>query len=474
MKIPENVNRIVETLQNSGHEAYIVGGCVRDMILEREPDDWDITTSAKPLQVKALFRRTIDTGIKHGTVTVMIGDDGYEVTTYRMDGEYEDHRHPKEVLFTPDLKEDLCRRDFTINAMAYNPQTGLVDEFHGMRDLKRKVVRCVGEPKERFGEDALRMLRGIRFAGQLGFELEPDTFCAITEKAPTLVNVSAERIRTELTKLLVSEGSKCLLLAVESGLTRYFLPELDEMLATTQHNPHHCFDVGHHSLEVVRHVNDLWKSSGLSDPKNHVILAYAALLHDVAKPDCKQTDETGIDHFYSHPEQGAEKARRILQRLRFDNETVAMVTTLIRYHDRRHENCLIDGKYSPKGKYAMRRLMNQAGVDTLPLLFLLQRADLLAQSEYTREEKLMKLEAAQLCYREICEAGDAVTIKDLPVGGKDLINLGMMPGPQLGYMLQRLLEQVLKNPKMNTREALLSQAQKWMNEDEKGGLNVRK
>lgn len=473
MEIPENVKRILETLQNNGYEAYVVGGCVRDMILEREPDDWDITTSAQPMQVKALFRRTIDTGIQHGTVTVMIGNEGYEVTTYRMDGEYVDHRHPKEVLFTPNLTEDLRRRDFTMNAMAYNPKTGLVDEFDGMGDLTRYLIRCVGEPLERFDEDALRMLRGIRFAGQLQFELEPATLRAIAEKAPTLVNVSAERIRTELTKLLVSEGSRCLLLAAETGLSEYFFPELDAMLATSQHNPHHCFDVGHHSLEAVRHVNSLWKSSGLKEEKEHVILVYAALLHDVAKPACKYTDESGIDHFPSHPEQGAKMARKILRRLKFDNETVAMVTTLIRYHDRRHENCFVDGRYSPKGKRAMRRLMNQAGTRALPLLFLLQRADLLAQSDYTRDEKLRKLEAAERCYREICEAGEAVRIKDLPVSGKDLMDLGMKPGPALGDMLQRLLEQVLEDPKRNTEECLLSLAEKWMRDDEEG-LDVRK
>lgn len=203
-------------------------------LLGRVPDDWDITTSANPIQVKALFRRTIDTGIQHGTVTVMIGDDGYEVTTYRMDGEYEDHRHPKEVLFTPNLNEDLKRRDFTINAMAYNPRVGIVDLYGGREDLEKKVIRCVGEANERFDEDALRMLRGIRFAGQLQFELEEKTFLAIKEKAPTLVNVSAERIRTELTKLIVSKGSDKLLLAVETGLSAYFLPELEKMLATTR------------------------------------------------------------------------------------------------------------------------------------------------------------------------------------------------------------------------------------------------
>lgn len=463
MRIPENAAWILQTLQDNGHEAYVVGGCVRDMLLGREPGDWDITTSAKPLQVKALFRRTIDTGLQHGTVTVMVGDEGYEVTTYRMDGEYEDHRHPKEVVFTPNLIEDLKRRDFTINAMAYNRQTGLIDEFDGMGDLKRRCIRCVGEPMERFDEDALRMLRGIRFAGQLEFEVEPNTLCAIAAKAPTLVNVSAERIRTELTKLLISEGSDRLLLAVKTGLCQYFLPELDAMLRTPQNNPHHCFDVGHHSLEAIRQINKLWQYAGLGE-KEHVMLVYAALLHDVAKPDCKTVDCEGIDHFYSHPEKGAQKARQILRRLKFDNDTVSMVTRLIQYHDRRHENCLINGVYSPKGKRAMRRLMNQAGTDTMPLLFLLQRADLLAQSDYMKEEKLAKLEAGERCFCEIMRNQEAVTIADLAIGGKDLIDLGMKPGPELGELLHRLLEQVLDDPEKNTKEKLSAQVRKWRDE----------
>lgn len=473
VKIPDNVKWILQTLQNSGHEAFVVGGCVRDMILGRKPGDWDITTSAKPAQVKALFRRTIDTGIQHGTVTVMIRNEGYEVTTYRMDGAYEDHRHPKEILFTPDLYEDLKRRDFTINAMAYNPLSGMIDRFDGMGDMERHLIRCVGEPMERFGEDALRMLRGIRFAGQLQFDIEAETLQAIADRAPTLVHVSAERIRTELTKLLVSDGSNRLLLAAETGLSRYFLPELDTMLETPQHNPHHCYDVGHHSLEVVRHVNCFWKKSGLGE-KEHVMLVYAALLHDVAKPDCRSTDASGVDHFYAHPEKGAEKARHILRRLKFDNDTVSMVTTLIRYHDRRHENCLIDGTYSQSGKRGMRRLMNQAGAEAMPLLFLLQRADLMAQSDYTREEKLKKLDAAERAYCEIGQAGEAVSIKELAVGGKDLLELGMKPGPALGGILQRMLERVLEDPEMNTRTCLLSLAETWMRDDRKGDLDVRK
>lgn len=463
MRIPENAAFILRTLEEHGYEAYVVGGCVRDMVLDREPGDWDITTSAQPLQVKALFRRTIDTGIQHGTVTVMLGNEGYEVTTYRMDGEYEDHRHPKEVLFTPNLIEDLKRRDFTINAMAYNPKTGIVDAFDGMRDLKRRCIRCVGVPEERFEEDALRMLRGIRFAGQLQFDVEEATLRAIAKKAPTLINVSAERIRTELTKLLVSDGSDRLLLAVETGLSKYFLPEVDAMLATEQNNPHHCYDVGHHTLKTIQGVNRAWKErQEEGSEKEHIMLAYAALLHDVAKPDCKSTDENGIDHFYRHPERGEKKAKEILKRLKFDNETVAMVSCLIRYHDRRHEDCFMDGAYSDKGKKAMRHLMKEAGKQAMPLLFLLQQADLQAQSTYKQEEKLAKLAAGKRCYEEIVAAGDAVTIKDLAIHGGDLMALGMQPGPQLGEILKRLLEEVLEHPQNNTKQRLEELARRWI------------
>lgn len=457
INIPEDVAYILNTLEGHGFEGYAVGGCVRDAILGREPEDWDITTSAKPEEVKALFRRTIDTGIQHGTVTVMLGDTGYEVTTYRMDGEYEDHRHPKEVLFTPNLVEDLKRRDFTINAMAYNPRTGLVDRFDGVGDIEKKCIRCVGDARERFEEDALRMLRGVRFAGQLQFQMEEGTKQAIAEKAPTLVNVSAERIRTELTKLLISDGADRLMLAVETGLISYFLPEFEKMLVTTQNNPHHCYDVGRHSMEAVNQVNRLWKEifgEEKGNKKNHVALSYGALLHDVSKPDCKTTDAEGIDHFTHHPEQGAQKAKEILRRLKFDNDTISMVSRIIKFHDRRHENCYIDGAYSPKGKRAMRRLMNQIGVDAMPLLFVLQRADLLSQSTYRQEEKIKKLEAGIRCYQEIMEAKDAVTLKDLAIGGKELMELGIKPGPQIGEILKQLLDVVLDDPEKNKAEIL--------------------
>ena len=251
MTMPQEVVRIINTLEQHGYEAYAVGGCVRDAMLGREPEDWDITTSAKPLEVKGLFRKTIDTGLQHGTITVMVNGEGYEVTTYRIDGEYEDGRHPKEVAFTTSLRMDLERRDFTINAMAYNDRSGLVDEFDGVGDLKRGVIRCVGDAGQRFDEDALRMLRAVRFSGQLGFTIEDATLQAMEQRIHNLQKISAERIRVEMTKLLISPNPGRFRVAYTSGMTGVFLPEFDRMMTCDQKNHHHCYTVGEHCMHSV-------------------------------------------------------------------------------------------------------------------------------------------------------------------------------------------------------------------------------
>ncbi len=249
--LPEAVRDIIHTLQGAGYEAWAVGGCVRDSILGRVPDDWDITTSARPEQVKALFKKTVDTGIQHGTVTVLWHREGYEVTTYRIDGEYEDSRHPKEVQFTASLREDLRRRDFTINAMAYNEEAGLVDIFGGIGDIRAKKIRCVGDPMERFSEDALRMMRAVRFSAQLGYEIEAETEAAICRLSHTLEKISAERIRTELVKLLVSPHPELIRACWRTGMTAVFLPEFDRMMETAQNNRHHCYCVGEHTIRAM-------------------------------------------------------------------------------------------------------------------------------------------------------------------------------------------------------------------------------
>ena len=357
--LPTDVEKIIATIEDAGYEAFAVGGCIRDSILGREPNDWDITTSATPEQVKALFRRTIDTGIQHGTVTVMMHHIGYEVTTYRIDGEYEDSRHPKEVTFTADLLEDLKRRDFTINAMAYNYGAGLVDAFGGLQDLEKGIIRCVGDPMERFSEDALRMMRAVRFSAQLGYAIDPATKDAIRVLAPTLQKVSAERIQVELTKLVTSPHPEYLEIAYETGITKQVLPEFDLCMQTEQHNPHHCYGVGEHILRSMEAI-----------PPDKV-LRLAMLLHDIGKPQTMVIDEDGISHNQGHSELGETMARDILRRLRYDNDTITKVTRLIGVHDLRME---------PTGK-AVRRVMNRIGAEYFPMLCQGWDADLAAQSD---------------------------------------------------------------------------------------------
>lgn len=436
MKIlmPEDVKYILEKLNNAGYEAYAVGGCVRDSILGRIPDDWDITTSAKPEETKALFPRTIDTGIQHGTVTVMCNHVGYEVTTYRIDGEYEDSRHPKEVIFTSDLLEDLKRRDFTINAMAYNHLSGgLVDAFGGIQDIENGIIRCVGNPIHRFEEDALRMMRAVRFSAQLGYEIEEETRNAIQTLSANLANISAERIQVELVKLLFSNHPDYLRTAYETGMTKVFLPEFDKAMETGQNNPHHKYTVGEHMLHALEYV------------RKDKVLRLTMVLHDIAKPETLQTDEDGIDHFHGHCEKGEEMARKILRRLRFDNDTIGKVCKLVKYHDQ---------KLSLKPE-KLRKSIVKIGPDLFPLLLEVKEADMLAQSDYKREEKQKELEDVRKVYRQILEAKDCLSLKDLAVTGKDLIEQGMKPGKELGETLQKLFDYVLEAPEKNTKEDLL-------------------
>ncbi len=432
--LPEEVKVILHTLQGAGCEAYAVGGCIRDSLLGRTPDDWDITTSARPEETKALFGKTIDTGIQHGTVTVMRHGRGYEVTTYRVDGEYEDGRHPKEVTFTASLEEDLKRRDFTVNAMAYNEEDGLVDLFGGRQDLERKIIRCVGEANERFEEDALRIMRAVRFSAQLGFTIEEQTKEAIRGHADRLRQVSAERIQMELTKLVTSPNPDFLRIAWETGITAVVLPEFDRLMEQPQNNPHHCFSVGEHTLHAMRAV------------RPDKCLRLAMLLHDVAKPLCLNTDEAGIDHFHGHAQKGERIAAQILKRLRYDNHTTELVSRLVKWHDAAIE---------PEKK-AVRRAASRMGKDLFPLILEVKAADLAAQSDYRRAEKQEWLEQLRGLYEEIEREGDCLTIKDLAVNGRDLMRAGMEPGPQLGRTLQGLLEIVLEDPEKNTKEYLLS------------------
>lgn len=441
IQLPEKVKYIIDTIMEAGYEAYAVGGCIRDSILGREPDDWDITTSASPYQVKELFPRTLDTGLKHGTVTVMMDKEGFEVTTYRIDGEYEDGRHPKEVTFTSNLIEDLKRRDFTINAMAYNEKNGLIDVFEGMEDIQRKVIRCVGSPMERFTEDALRMMRAVRFSAQLGYEIEDKTAEAIKALAPNLSKISAERIQVELVKLVTSPNPDFLKIAYETGITAVILPEFDVCMETMQNNPHHCYSVGEHTLKAMKAVS----------PDKYLRLAL--LFHDIGKPAKKITDEKGIDHFYGHPVLSEEMTGQILHRLKFDNDTIYTVKKLVLYHDYETEQ-------TPK---SVRRAMMKIGEDIFPLLFEVKYGDIAAQSEYKREKKLEKLQTVKEIYETVIKQQQCVSLKTLAVTGRDLMEqTDMVPGKELGEMLKELLELVVEEPSLNEKEVLLSKARELL------------
>lgn len=445
IQLPEKVKYIIDTIMAAGYEAYAVGGCIRDSILGRVPDDWDITTSASPLQVKELFRRTVDTGIKHGTVTVMLDKEGFEVTTYRIDGEYEDGRHPKEVIFTSNLVEDLKRRDFTINAMAYNEKDGLIDVFGGIEDINRQVIRCVGSPLERFSEDALRIMRAVRFSAQLGYRIEEETAKAITVLAPNLRKISAERIQTELIKLVVSPHPDYLKIAYETGITAVILPEFDICMKTQQINPHHCYSVGVHTLEAMKAV------------RADKVLRLAMLFHDMGKPSCLTIDEEGIYHFHGHPAVSEEIAGNILHRLKFDNDTIYMVKKLVKYHDQYIE---------PRAK-SVRRAIMKIGEDVFPLLLEVKEADTLAQSTYLREEKEENLREVHKVYQEILDKEQCVSLKTLSVNGRDLIrDAGMKPGKELGEMLSKLLNLVVEDPALNDREILLQKVQELLKNKE--------
>ena len=438
--LPNDVLEILSTIQNHGYEAYIVGGCVRDILLNKTPYDWDITTSAKPQQIKELFTHTIDIGIEHGTVTVRMNDTNYEVTTYRIESEYLDSRHPSQITFTNVLSEDLKRRDFTINAMAYNPNDGLIDLFNGQQDLQNKIIRCVGHPKERFEEDALRMLRALRFRAQLDFTIEEETLNAISQCAHLLSNISAERIQVELKKLLLSEHPEYIEQLYTSGVSKVILPELDIMMETPQNNPHHCYSVGKHTIEALKHI-----------PSNF-ILRYTILFHDLGKPACRTTDSKGIDHFRGHQNVSVTIAHDIMKRLKFDKHSMDLIERYVEHHDTR-----IDPTHR-----TVRKMISKIGLDLFPNLFLIQRADMLGQSEFQRAKKFSTLSIVERMYHKVLIEKDCLTIKDLAINGNDLLELGFDAGPQIGQILQLLLNLVLDHPNMNKRESLLTYCEKQL------------
>ena len=446
IQIPADVAWILGKMRSAGFEAYAVGGCVRDALLGKEPNDWDITTSAKPEETKRIFPKTIDTGIQHGTVTVMKNHVGYEITTYRIDGTYADGRHPDSVEFTSDLKEDLRRRDFTINAMAYSEETGIVDEFGGMDDLKNHVIRCVGNAMERFTEDALRILRAVRFSAQLGFEIEEETWNALSVIAPNLKNVSAERIQVELTKTLLSAHPENLLMVKETGMESYISKTFARVFEVSEENSGHSGEINRESIDGLR--ARLSRAASLPQEK---AVRWAALLAHL-------DEKTAVT---------------ILREMKLDNDTIKSVKTLVGHFDDPFSRITDVKPGEPveagepeeteepveaeetanekmrEAEYEARLLMSRISPELLDRLLLLIHT--------LSPEREKTVDSVKKVVDRIRERGDCISLKTMAVTGQDLIRSGIKPGPELGGILAEMFERVLRDPDCNEKETLMAE-----------------
>lgn len=430
--IPIQAMKIINTLEKNGYNAYVVGGCVRDVFMGKTPSDWDITTSSSPEETIECFKgeKLVLSGIKHGTVCIVIDEKLFEITSFRFDGKYSDNRHPDKVSFVRDINLDLSRRDFTVNAMAYSPTKGLVDPFGGLKDIKSKTLRCVGNAPLRFEEDALRIMRALRFSCTLGFEIEKNTSLALHEKRNLLSGISSERIRDELSKLLIGKNVFNVLYNF-SDVIFTIIPELSRAKNTAQNCKYHCFDVWTHILKTVDAVED------------NIYLRLTMLFHDIGKPYIKTTDINGIDHFKSHAVISSKMAYEILKGLKFDKKTVSLVTSLILHHDDRlYDNLNLLPQYI--GEY---------GYDFLKLLDKVSRADIKGQNPkyFERIQKCDNfLEHLKKCEEEnIC-----VKISDLKIDGNDLKKLGLV-GVEIGLALKKILEKVMNKELPNEKKILI-------------------
>ncbi len=438
VKIPQGACEVVRALARAGYEAYLVGGCVRDMLLGARTHDWDVCTNARPEEIKRALApyRTLDTGIKHGTVTALMPDGAYETTTYRLDGTYSDGRHPDSIEFTDSLTEDLSRRDFTINAMAMplneDGSAGvLVDPFGGREDLRRGVLRCVGDPDMRFKEDALRILRALRFVSRLDLTVEAATRDAMLRGSAQLRRISAERVFDELCEILVTERPGNYLRAYQEILLEV-VPELRPCVGFDQRSPWHCYDVLDHILRSV----------DAAPPELTVRLTM--LLHDAGKPAAASVDEAGVGHFYGHQKISAELAEAALRRLRCPNRLLRDVTALVLHHDAQVEPT----------ERSVRRLLNRMGVEQARRLLAVKRADTLAQSEQARA-RLETLAQCEEQLKRVIAEGQAFSLKKLAIKGDDLTKRGVVPGPEVGRRLRLALDAVLDGNAPNERDALL-------------------
>lgn len=432
--LPEVASFIIETLENNGFECFAVGGCVRDSLSGRNVNDWDFTTNATPDEIENCFSSftTIDIGKKYGTICVVIDNKNYEITTYRTDGDYADSRHPDSVTFSTTLSDDLSRRDFTVNAMAYNDRVGLVDEYNGIRDLELGVIRCIGDPDVRFTEDALRILRALRFASTFGYSIEHNTSVSIINNRDRLSMVAPERINKELSKLLCGDH-------VDFILRRYrdviavFIPEVASMFSFDQNSKHHNKDLWRHTVSAVKNT-----------PPDEV-LRTTMLLHDIGKPMTVFNDKKGASHFPNHQKLGAAMATTILKRLKYPSYFINDVNTLIENHDNRIKPDTAE----------IKRYMRDLGTNIFSMLLSIQRADILAQSMYKREEKIGTLDKVLSEYLRILESDECYSLDSLAVNGKDIIHLGVQSGELIGKILSELLNKVIEGKLPNTKEALL-------------------
>lgn len=450
--IPKNAKYIIFNLCKYSREAYLVGGCVRDILLDRQPNDWDICTPAKPEQMIHIMEtvakrdnkniKIIPTGLQHGTVTFVIDGESYEVTTYRCDGIYSDNRRPDNVTFTNSLVEDLKRRDFTINAIAYNTYSGFVDPFNGIQDLKDGVIKCVGNPKDRFNEDGLRIMRAIRFSAQLDFYIENKTVAAIIDSINNLDNISAERINSELCKILVSNHPETIM---SEHILCKIIPEFKPCINFPQHNPYHIFNVFDHILMALNRDNS-----------NDLIIRLALLFHDIGKPYSYQDDEDGTRHFKGHGKVSSELTDKIMKRLKFDNETREKVVKLVRYHDATFE----------ANKKHVKRWLNRIGEEQFRRLLKVRIADILAQSSINRNERLQKIYMISNLLNKVLIENECFSLKNLTINGKDLIEIGYKEGKLIGIILQDVLNNIIEENLNNDKTEILAYVkEKFSNEN---------
>jgi tRNA nucleotidyltransferase (CCA-adding enzyme) len=438
INIPSDANELIHTLQNHGNSAYVVGGCVRDSIIGRQIHDWDICTSATPDEMLEIFKdkKVIETGLKHGTITVVVKGESYELTTFRIDGKYSDSRRPDSVIFTSSLIEDLKRRDFTINAMAYNDDEGLIDPFGGLEDIEYKKIQCVGSEKDRFGEDALRILRAIRFASQLEFVMTPETSYEINKQYKNLKNISIERINSEFCKIAASRDF-CVEMVLYKDVFALFIPELKDMFEFQQNNPYHDYDVYSHTVHSIEHCKS-----------DNLVVRLAVFFHDIGKPHSFQDGEDGIRHFKGHGKVSADITDNIMKRLKFDNETRNNVVELVYYHDATFE----------VGKKYVRRWINKIGVEQFRRLLEVRKADILGQKESYEQYRINKVNNIKQILEEVLREETCFTLKDLAVNGNDLMSIGYKENKELGNTLNELLRLVIDEECPNKKEKLLEVA----------------